>query len=185
VLILAVAVILAGPFSEAIWERLQSFLLPAEQAIPNRLPTWLLGISFFIDSPLIGNGLGSFFVLATRANSPLVFPHNFYLFILVEFGLVGMAIVLLWAYQFYSSFRRYKWGVVDEETYLMSRGLVAGAIVIVLHAFFRSFSLTDPTFWGYFGMTSAFLKVYQPALQGASCEDERQERYAQQAQPVW
>jgi len=162
VLGLAVAVILAGAFSAAIMERLQSFLLPPQEAIPNRYETWNYGIGFFFDSPLIGNGLGSFFVLATLAQSPLVFPHNFYLFILVEFGVVGMALVLLWGYQFFSSFRKYRHTIAEDETYLLATGLTAGAIVIVLHAFFRSFSLTDPTFWGYFGMTSAFLKVYPP-----------------------
>lgn len=185
VVAVAVAVILAGPFSEAIMERLGSFLMPAEQAIPNRLPTWLLGLSFFMDSPLIGNGLGSFYVLATREGSPLVFPHNFYLFVLVEFGVVGMVLVLLWAYQFFTSFRRYTGGGADQETYLISRGLVAGAIVIVLHAFFRSFSFTDPTFWGFFGLCRAFLKVYPPALQGEPCEDAASKARNVQAQPVW
>ena len=101
-------------------------------------------------------------MLATLAQSPLAFPHNFYLFILVEFGVVGMALVLLWGYQFFFSFRQYRHTIAEDETYLLATGLTAGAIVIVLHAFFRSFSLTDPTFWGYFGMTSAFLKVYLP-----------------------
>jgi O-antigen ligase len=156
----AMALILAGPFADAIIARLKSFLMPVEQGMPYRWPTWEFGAGLFAKSPFIGHGLGAFYILASQADMHLVFPHNFFLYMLAEFGLVGMFFFVLWCYQLFRSLSKYKVWETEDEACILARGLTAGALVIFLHAGFRSFSLTDPTFWGYFGMCSAFLKVH-------------------------
>jgi O-antigen ligase len=157
-----VAVIMFTPFGDAIRERVSSMLMPPEEAIPYRYETWQHGIGYWLDSPLIGQGLGSFYELALKAGTVLQMPHNYYIWTLAEMGVVGILLLFNWAYSLFRAFVVYIRDWVEDETYLFALGLLSGLLVIVLHAFFRSFMLVDPTFWGYMGLCRAFLKVYEP-----------------------
>lgn len=150
-----------GPsqFWGAIEERVMSLFMPAEEAIKYRLLAWEVGVRMFTQSPLVGGGLGSFYHESVLAGMTLNFPHNFYIFILSELGLVGLFLLLLWWFPLGSKFVKLFRNCTNEETRAIAVGLIAGLITIVLHMAFRSFSLTDPTFWGYMGLTSAFLKI--------------------------
>lgn len=149
-------------FADAVIERLKSFFMSPEEAISARAGTWLIAWEFFTKSPLIGNGIGSFYGYATAMNSPLQFEHNFYLFVLVEVGIVGFTLLLLWVLHLGYRFVEFSRVNTDEEAQIISVGITAGLIAIMITMGFRSFSLTDPTFWGFMGLASAFLQVYSP-----------------------
>ena len=158
---LSVILIAGTPgFFEALSERVMSMFMSPEVSIKYRLDAWTVGIDMFTQSPIIGKGLGSFYHDSMIAGSLLNFPHNFYIFILSELGLVGLFLLIFWWFQIGSKFIKLLSNCANEETRVIAIGLIAGLITIGLHMAFRSFSLTDPTFWGYMGLTSAFLKIH-------------------------
>jgi hypothetical protein len=159
----AVVVIMLTPFGDAIRERVGSLFMPVAEAIPYRYQTWSYGLGYFFDSPLVGNGLGSFYELALRTGTVLQMPHNYYIWTLAEMGVVGMSLLLFWAYRMVSNFVPFLRREVEDEAYLLGLGLLCGLLVVVLHGAFRSFMLVDPTLWGFIGLCRAFLKVYQPS----------------------
>ena len=150
-------------FTQALLERVDSLLLSPSEAMSNRLDTWIVAWGYFQQSPLIGNGIGSFYGFALSQESPLDFEHNFYLFLLVELGVVGLSIFVFWALLIARRFLEFARRNHDEKGRVLCAGMFAGLVAIALTMFFRSFSLTDPTFWGYMGLTSAALNVYSTA----------------------
>jgi len=76
-------------FLEALWERVSSLLMEPAEAARHRMGAWHVGWMLFSRSPVIGNGLGSFYHAAVETGSHLKFPHSFYFFIITELGLIG------------------------------------------------------------------------------------------------
>jgi O-antigen ligase len=152
--------IATGGFMEALLNRLQTYFVTPEVSISERWATWHIGLQLFSESPITGKGLGSFFVSAQVLESPLNIPHNFYVYVLAELGIIGLALVIFWYFQiaqsYYVFFRQSK----NEYEKMIARGMASGLIVILVQSFFRTFQFTDPLFWGFLGISSAFLKVY-------------------------
>ena len=147
-------------FIDALKERVMSLFMSPEESIKYRLDAWNVGIDMFKQSPLIGRGLGSFYLISLLAGSQLNFPHNFYVFILSELGLVGLFFLMFWWFQIGLKFVKFLKDCENEEIRVIGVGMIGGLITIAIHMAFRSFSLTDPTFWGFMGLTSAFLKLH-------------------------
>lgn len=147
-------------FIDALKERVMSLFISPEESIKYRLQAWDVGIGMFMQSPLIGRGLGSFYNIAILAGSILTFPHNFYVFIISELGLVGLFFLVFWWFQIGLQFSKVLKNCANEEIRVIGVGMVGGLVTIAITMAFRSFSLTDPTFWGYMGLTSAFLKLH-------------------------
>lgn len=161
--IVAISVLLtmaSSGFIAALEERVMSIFMSPEESIKFRLDAWTVGINMFNESPVIGKGLGSFYQISLLAGSQLNFPHNFYVFIISELGLVGLFFLIFWWFQIGSKYVKFLKNCANEETRVIGIGMVGGLITIAIHMAFRSFSLTDPTFWGYMGLTSAFLKIH-------------------------
>src|SRR3989304_2347022 len=161
--IVAISVILimgSSGFIDALSERVMSMFMSPEESIKYRLDAWTVGIDMFKQSPLIGKGLGSFYQISLLAGSQLNFPHNFYVFIISELGLVGLFFLIFWWFQIGAKFVKLLKNCANEEIRVIGIGIIGGLITIAIHMTFRSFSLTDPTFWGYMGLTSAFLKLH-------------------------
>jgi len=152
----------SGGFLAVFWNRLQSYFMPLEVAIKHRATAWGLALRLFSDSPIMGKGIGSFYVIAQRLKSPLNIVHNFYLYILCELGLIGFIFILFWIFQIYQSFSRFFKINQDKVADAISTGLMCGLIIIMVQAMFRTIGLTDAIFWGFLGFSSAFLKVYAP-----------------------
>jgi O-antigen ligase len=158
--IVGVLLTISTGFTTALLERVGSLVMSPEEAMSNRLGTWLVAYEFFLRSPLIGNGIGSFFAFAVQQDSPLQFEHNFYLFLLVELGVAGFTLFLFWALLIARRLLEFYRRNHDEKGRVVCAGMFAGMVAIAVTMFFRSFSLTDPTFWGFMGLTSAALHVY-------------------------
>lgn len=146
-------------YMQAVLERISSILMEPTEAAPYRMTAWELGFDIFSDSPIIGKGLGSFYYHALEFGSHLKFPHNFFVFMLSELGLIGLSLFILWTFQMGRRFIILQRETPSEETKILAIGMMAALISILIHMFFRSMSLTDPTFWGFLGLTSAFLKI--------------------------
>lgn len=161
--IIAISVLLtfaSSGFIDALKERVMSLFMSPEESIKYRLDAWTVGIDMFKQSPLVGRGLGSFYQISLLAGSLLNFEHNFYVFIISELGLVGLFFLFFWWFQIGSKFVKLLKNCANEEIRTIGVGMVGGLITIAITMGFRSFSLTDPTFWGYMGLTSAFLKLH-------------------------
>ena len=161
--IVAISVLLimgSSGFIAALSERVMSLFMSPEESIKYRLDAWSVGIDMFKQSPLIGKGLGSFYQISLLAGSQLNFPHNFYVFIISELGLVGLFFLIFWWFQIGLKFVKFLKDCANEEIRVIGIGMMGGLITIAIHMAFRSFSLTDPTFWGFMGLTSAFLKLH-------------------------
>ena len=151
-------------FLEALWERVSSFLMEPAEAARHRLGAWHVGWMLFSRSPVIGNGLGSFYHAAVEAGSHLKFPHSFYVFVLTELGLIGFSLFSILVYQTGKKFITLFRAIRGEERKILTVGLMAGFVGILVQMVFRSISLTEPTFWGFLGLGSAYLKITTDAL---------------------
>jgi O-antigen ligase len=149
-------------FLETLGNRLQSYFMDPEIAISSRIRLWSLGSELFSRSPLIGNGLGSFFVVSTAQGGQFGSIHNFYLFILCELGIVGFLLMVLWGIQIGGRFHRFLRVNKDKANRLVAQTIVGGFIVLIITGFFRAMNLIDPIFWGFLGLSAAFLKTYFP-----------------------
>jgi O-antigen ligase len=159
--ILLVLVASAG-FLEALGSRLESYFMSPEVAISARVELWTLGFRLFGESPVFGNGLGSFFVIASALGSQFGSIHSFYLFVLCELGLVGFMFLLFWGFQIGQRFARFFRVNRDQAARLTGRAIVGGFIVLMITGLFRAMNLIDPIFWGFLGLSAAFLRTYMP-----------------------
>ena len=66
---------------------------------PNRFAYFAAAIRFWLESPIIGNGIASFSLLFSHAEISGTQPHNIILEMLTDLGLVGLALLLwtLWS----------------------------------------------------------------------------------------
>ncbi|MGB9715798.1 MAG: O-antigen ligase family protein [Thermodesulfovibrionales bacterium] len=152
----------SGGFLEALWNRLQSFFLPPEVAISTRWQNWGIAVNLFFQSPIIGNGIGSYFETTEKLGLKFIAAHNLYLYILSEFGLIGLMLLLFWTYKIAWSFNQFFVLNRDKISALMAKSIVSAFFVLLLQCFFRPINLIDPIFWGFLGFSAAFLKVYMP-----------------------
>ena len=74
-----------------------SLFFDPEVSIAERWVAWDIGLQLFNKSPLLGNGIGSFWTLSWRLGSPLLMPHNFYVYLLAEVGLIGVSLFVILA----------------------------------------------------------------------------------------
>ena len=62
---------------------------------PNRFRYYAAAIRFWLESPIIGNGIASFALMFAGFEQPGAQPHNIVLEMLTELGLVGLGLLLL------------------------------------------------------------------------------------------
>jgi O-antigen ligase len=117
-------------------------------------------LQLFSESPITGKGIGSFFISAQILESPLNIPHNFYVYVLAELGIIGLVLVIFWYFQIAQSFYDFFRQSTNESEKIIAVGIVSGLLVLLIQSFFRTFMFTDPLFWGFLGISSAFLRVY-------------------------
>lgn len=122
-----------------------------------RLQTHVIGWEAFTQSPVYGNGLGSYVPIYEQATGrPNVAAHNDYLLYLVETGIIGLCAYLflqlnlvwflLWG------FRKY-----DTETRFFTRGVAGSYIAINVFSFLsNSYYFFEVQLWIWLGIGLAF-----------------------------
>ena len=146
---------------EALLNRLESYFLAPEVAISTRWTNWGIAVNLFLHSPVIGNGIGSFFMITEGLGFKFIATHNLFLYILSDLGLIGLTLLLFWGFQIGLSFKRFFMLNKDKTAALMAKAIISAFFVLLLQCFFRPVNLIDPIFWGFLGLSAAFLKVYR------------------------
>ena len=163
-------------FSEALWQRFMTLFIDPNVSISERVVAWEVGMQLFHRSPLIGNGVGSFWTLSWRLGSPLLFPHSFYVYLLAEVGLVGLSLVIILAVHFAWALWTAMARLTEPYTNFLATLLFAGWLSILFQAAFRTIGLTDTLFWGSLGQAASFVRLTaaegRAALPGRPEEDE-------------
>jgi len=106
-------------------------------SLGNRLPYWRSALILMISHPFYGAGFGNYVGSLEKMNLlPLEYPHNGFLHIAAETGLIGLAVFvgLLWTF-FNTSLRQAK-KMVDLSSQKVLFGLLAGLLAFLVHAFF-------------------------------------------------
>jgi O-antigen ligase len=121
---------------------LQRFNEPGTSTGSGRLEIWKVGLTAFRNSPIVGQGFGSFPFAYDRAYMTVsldrnVFwhraPHNNLLWVAVELGIVGLAIFL---YAWWAQFRAVRWIAVDHPLYSLRLALEGGMIALFVASLF-------------------------------------------------
>ena len=143
--LVAALMIVPGPFKERVF-RVQSEIAQWRPGVPDetssvgtRIEFYRLSLEIVKDRPLLGHGTGSFtraYDEKTKGQSalPTRNPHNEYLHIMVQFGLVGLA-ALLWLF---STHWRLAPGLVSPLECRVARALV---LAIAVGCLFNSWLL--------------------------------------------
>ncbi len=101
----------------------------------NRFSYFDFALEAWLKAPLFGNGVGSFSILYRGAEIPGTYPHNIFLEILAEYGLVGLALFLLLPGHVFGRVRRS--GILRDPVMLtliamfvvqFTRAMVAGTV---------------------------------------------------------
>jgi O-antigen ligase len=160
-LILVVIFAMFPSIADVFVHRLSTYLAPLEVSISERAATWKFALNLFKRSPVLGHGVGSFYVIALQADSPLFLIHNFYIYVLTELGFIGFALFLFCMIQIVREYVQFYRNIQDRSKRILAAGMIGGVIGLAIQAGFRTFGLTDPIFWGFYGLTSAFWKVHK------------------------
>jgi len=163
--ITAIFVYLAGPpeLAEVVYKRFSLIFVPAEVAIPSRIVTWRAILEMVGETPVIGHGVGSFFVLSEETGSPLVRAHNLALYLLMDLGLIGLVLYMFLLIMLLSGFYEFSKRCIDERTRFILRGYGAGFLLLLIQGGFRTLGLYDRIVWVYFGLTVVFLGLFFPS----------------------
>lgn len=115
-------------------------------AIVERMANWQAAWEMFLSKPMLGVGIGNFPLVypdfALRQwEVPTVHAHNFYLTLLAESGILGMAGYLVFLASFFVfAGRTSAHGAPDSRSFISSKGVVIGVIGAVaalsIHNFF-------------------------------------------------
>jgi len=116
--------------------------------LAGRLPAWKDGIWIVRDFPLFGIGFGGWPSIFSRYQSPprtsfyLRQPHNDYLELMTDTGLIGFGLLILFIYRVAVVLRR---GIasVDSETLPLLAALTSGVVAIAIEEIF-DFDLQIP-----------------------------------------
>jgi len=145
------------PFSAKI---LADFILRADAG---RIQIWKAGVSMFLDSPLLGKGLGNFMKYTSDYGLVPLYAHNCYLQLLAESGLIGLISFLWFLAEIIS--RGIKRVITEKNPLFL--GLFFGLLVYLFHAFFDthlySFKLSM-FFWLIASFVTIFLKAHPASL---------------------
>lgn len=148
-------------FMDATYERFAGLVNPViTKDYYGKTSVWNAGIKMFQDSPIRGVGIGSFNLLSPSYGSTiLTLPHDLYIYILAEFGLIGMSlfIFLIIVFLFEAIKTLKKLTSQGEKTILV--GLSAGLFIYCVQGISISFGFREAEMWAFFGLAVATIKI--------------------------
>lgn len=145
-------------------EILQERIMTVKSSAENRFRFWREAVSIIEDFPLFGSGLNTYSITAPHykvAEGGGIYPHNSYLQMAAEIGLLGL-VAFFWV--LFSFFRMGFQYLRKKKDYLVL-GLLAGILGFLVHAFFDThlYSLQLVVlFWFMLGFATALIKVRLP-----------------------
>jgi putative inorganic carbon (HCO3(-)) transporter len=150
-------------FIELIIDRIKSIPQTSQRSNLIRIKLWKESLRIIKDYPLIGSGLNTYSIVARNYKSfegGGVYPHNSFLQMGAETGLLGL-LAFLWIL-----FIFFKIGLcyLKQRRDNLVLGLLAGILAFLVHAFFDThlYSLKLVVlFWYMLGLTIAIIKLGQ------------------------
>ncbi len=144
--------------------RMASVLSMKEGSVPIRFNLWRESLAIIKDHPLTGCGLNTYSNVAPKykiADDGGIYPHNSYLQMAAEIGLLGLGAFFWIVWSFFAMVVRY---LNQHKDYLVL-GLAVGLLGFLVHAFFDThlYALQLVVlFWFMMGLTTAVVKVRTP-----------------------
>ncbi|MFA6357096.1 MAG: O-antigen ligase family protein [Candidatus Omnitrophota bacterium] len=147
--------------SETVNARVKSTLKIDAGSTPIRLKLWKEALRITRDYPLFGCGLNTYSKIGPKYKSfdwGGVYPHNSYLQMSAEIGLIGLFAFLWVLFSFFKVGLRH----FNQKKDYLALGLLAGILAFLVHAFFDThlYSLQLVVlFWYMLGLTVAVIKL--------------------------
>jgi len=150
-------------FSQTISGRIETIPQVVRGSNLERIQLWKEALRITKDYPLTGCGLNTYSIVARDYKSfegGGVYPHNSYLQMSAETGLLGLAAFLWFLFMFFKTGLHY----FNRSKDTLVLGLLAGILAYSIHAFFDThlYSLQLVVlFWYMVGLTVAAIKLNQ------------------------
>ena len=161
VAILILFAILTTDYREVIFQRVAGIISPVQTPdfIP-RLNIYIVGLRMFQDRPLNGVGIGSFHLLASSYGSiELDAPHNIFIYMLSEFGIIGFGLFLFLIIRFIVSMREnIKKTLGNVKIILYS--LSAAMAFYIIQSMIISARLRETSMWALLGLAMAAIRIF-------------------------
>jgi O-antigen ligase len=93
-------------------------------------------------------------------------PHNFYVYLLAELGLIGVSLFVILAVHIAWTLWMKVVRVTDPYTNFLATLLLGSWMSILFQAAFKTIGLTEPLFWGFIAMSASF--VHLTAAEGGA-----------------
>lgn len=148
-------------FNKSIGERIKLVSQLDKGSVSERIMWWREALRIIKDYPLNGCGLNTYSRVALGYKSFSwggIYPHNSYLQMTAEIGLLGLFAFILVLFIFFKICLRY---LADNKSILVA-GFLSGILAFLVHAFFDThfYSLQLVVlFWYMLGLTVAIIKL--------------------------
>jgi O-antigen ligase len=145
-------------------DRLQAFTAPGSDNTASwRLELWRRSVSLIQKSPFLGKGFGSHFSFyLAYGNVVRTSPHNLYLTIGLQIGLIGLVLYLVFALGVYFSLlRASKWPKLSPSDAAII--LTALIVFVAAHAYYIAYVFEFMT-WLYMGLAISVLVNHSQTL---------------------
>jgi hypothetical protein len=164
-------------YREVLYQRLLGIIEPSTtEDLPGRLNIWMVGLKMFIKQPVFGVGVGSFHQLASTFGAiNLDSPHNIFIYILSEFGLVGISLFAFLIAKFIAEVRQGFRKISDASDKLILYGLITAIVSYPLQGMISSFRLRENNMWAILGLIFASIRIFTSQTQHVSVKELRKE----------
>ncbi|HVH31104.1 MAG TPA: O-antigen ligase family protein [bacterium] len=124
----------------ALASRATSIVDRSDYSIQGRLSFWRAGLEIFRDHPLVGTGPGTFGSVHAAYQTDVRYyardPHNFYIQIMTEMGVVGLGALLLLGSSIWTMWGRTLGAARGKDEYPLLVGVGLGVLAFSLHSAF-------------------------------------------------
>jgi len=153
--------VLTTDYREVLLQRAAGIISPVQTPdyIP-RLNVYIVGLRMFEDYPLNGVGVGSFHRLARSYGSiELDAPHNIFIYMLSEFGLIGLGLFLFLIIRFIVLMRD-AISKVSGNGKIVLYSLLATMAFYLLQGQIISTRLRETSMWALLGLAMAAIRIF-------------------------
>jgi putative inorganic carbon (HCO3(-)) transporter len=147
---------------DILYQRFLGIIFPLQtQDFPGRTEVWGLGLKMFSEKPLTGVGVGSFHQLAIAyGETNLEAPHNLFIYVISEFGIVGIGLFIFLIASLISETIRVLRRITDKREKLILLGIISAMVLYSLQGMVTSFRLRENNMWAVLGLLFASIRIY-------------------------
>ncbi len=169
VLITAVAVLLflfisGSGYRDVLFQRYTGIVKPHEAAgYVSRTQFWSQVASrIFAEHAIVGTGAGGFLALSESYGAREVkTPHNLYIYVAAEFGLIGFLLFSGMVLSFIILAKQGLQSALSEKERCILVALLAGTFLYAFQGLAINFVLREAEFWALFGLNVAAIRIYR------------------------